>query len=111
MPPIWWYKSLQKLILDKKNIQNQKNVFVNFFFLVSIFAKHWYNEEKKRKLLPAEIEKKNRKNKQTRKDIKIQIKKWKQKKIVVLEVERRRKKNDKMAVTFVNLTSLNSLIS
>ena len=24
MPPIWWYKSLQKLILDKKNIQNQK---------------------------------------------------------------------------------------
>ena len=53
---------------EKKNIQNQKNVFVNFFFLVSIFAKHWYNEEEKnRKLLPTEIEK-NRKNK-TRKDI------------------------------------------
>ena len=79
MPPIWWYKSLQKLILDKKNIQNQKNVFVNFFFLVSIFAKHWYNEEEKKENNYQQRLKKTEKNK-TRKDIKIQIKKWKQKK-------------------------------
>ena len=73
MPPIWWYKSLQKLILDKKNIQNQKNVFVNFFFLVSIFAKHWYNEEKKRKLLPAEIEKKTEKTNKLERILKFRL--------------------------------------
>ena len=61
MPPIWWYKSLQKLILDKKNIQNQKNVFVNFFFLVSIFAKHWYDEEKKENYYQQRLKKKQKK--------------------------------------------------
>ena len=68
-------------------------------------------KKKKRKLLPAEIEKKTEKTNKLERILKFRLRNEKEKKIVVLEVERRRKKNDKMAVTFVNLTSLNSLIS
>ena len=73
MPPIWWYRSLQKLILDKKNIQNQKNVFVNFFFLVSIFAKHWYNEEKKENYYQQRLKKKTEKTNKLERILKFRL--------------------------------------
>ena len=93
---------------EKKYSKSKKKIFVNFFFLVSIFAKHWYNEEKKPENNYQQRLKKTEKTKLER--ILIQIKKWKQKKIVVLEVGKRRKKKiDKMAVTFVNLTKVTEL--
>ena len=57
------------------------------------------------------MKKKTEKTNKLERILKFRLRNEKEKKIVVLEVERRRKKNDKMAVTFVNLTSLNSLIS
>ena len=49
MPPIWWYKSLQKLILDmKKNIQNQKKCFCKLFFSSSPFLQSTDTMKKKK---------------------------------------------------------------
>ena len=93
---------------EKKNIQDQKNVFVNFFFLVSIFAKHWYNEEKKTENYYQQRLKKTEKTKLER-ILKFRLRNENKKKIVVLEVGRWKKKIDKMAVTFVNLTKVTEL--
>jgi hypothetical protein len=108
MPPIWWYKSLQKLILDKKKPIKIKKCFCKLFFSSSPFLQSTDTMKKERKNNYQQRLKKTEKTKLER--ILIQIKKWKQKKIVVLEVGKRRKKKiDKMAVTFVNLTKVTEL--
>ena len=91
MPPIWWYKSLQKLILDKKKIFKIKKCFCKLFFSSSPFLQSTDTMKKKENYYQQRLKKTEKTNKLER-ILKFMFKKWKQKKIVVLEVGRRRKK-------------------
>ena len=80
MPPIWWYKSLQKLILDmKKKYSKSKKCFCKLFFSSSPFLQSTDTMKKKKK--ENNYQQRLKKTEKTKLErILIQIKIWKQKK-------------------------------